>query len=563
MNRFFKNILFSFVLLFIIGLIFSNSAHASYFKSTATTPLPQETSNATSVQYNGYVYEIGGVHAALSTSSVYYSQMQFSGSLGSWNATTALPQALDSMSSVTYNGYIYVIGGKYNTASNINTPTTVPTVYYSQIQSNGSLGSWSTTTALPQAIYSSTSVEYNGFVYVIGGFSPFNVLNSSVYYSQIQPNGSLGSWNMTTSIYESVPTFGIPEPIYGATSVVSNGYIYEIGGDSNANLLSLISYAPINNNGTLGSWTNTYSLPQKIMDATSVIYNGYIYSIGGQTSTSGLTSNVYSINTKSLRNGYSILGSNGNIYYFGTANYGDMNNIPNGVPSKKSIGFAQTPGDLGYYILTSDGGIYTFGNAKFFGSVYNIPNAPVKTPVAIATTTNGLGYYVLTADGGVYTFGNAQFYGSLYNIPSSAIPDRTPIAFGVTPNGGGYYIVTQNGSVYTFGNAVFHGSIYNIPNVPVRTTVAFSLTPNGNGYYLVTKDGGVYTFGSAQFQGSMYNIPNPPVRTPVAFKLSSNSNGYNGEGYYIITADGGVYTFGHANFLGAITSLHVTPVSVQ
>ena len=96
-------------------------------------------------------------------------------------------------------------------------------------------------------------------------------------------------------------------------------------------------------------------------------------------------------------------------------------NVPNGVPSKTGVGYAQTPNDLGYYILTSDGRIYTFGNAQFYGSVYNIPNAPVKTSVAIATTPDGGGYYVLTADGGVYTFGDANFLGSIAGI-------ATPIA---------------------------------------------------------------------------------------------------------------------------------------
>ena len=351
-------------------------------------------------------------------------------------------------------------------------------------------------------------------MYEIGG----NV--STVYYAPINSNGTLGGWNTTTSL---------PEATVYATSVEYNGYIYEIGGIGNGAYVSTVYYAPINSNGTLGSWSTTTSPLEATGQATSVEYNDFVYEIGGSNG-NAFISTVYSINTQDLRSGYTILESNGNLSFFGTANYGDMSNIPSSVPSKTGVGFAQTQGDLGYYILTSDGGVYTFGNAQFFGSVYNIPNAPNKTPVSIAITPNGGGYYILTADGGVYTFGNAQFFGSLYNIPSSAIPNRTPVAFALTPNGEGYYIVTQNGAVYTFGNAQFNGSIYNIPNIPVSTTVAFSLTPNGNGYYLVTKDGAVYTFGTAQFQGSMYNIPNPPVRTPVAFKLSSHTSG--GGGYY-------------------------------
>ena len=586
MNKAIRFILL-FVTFIVISFVASYSVHAqSYSNWNTTTSLPTATRSATSVVYNGYVYEIGGYNGS-AIAAVEYAPINSNGTLGSWSATTSLPTATYGATSVVYNGYVYEIGG----CSSI-CPTT--TVEYAPINSNGTLGSWSATTSLPQTTYSAASVVYNGYVYEIGGYTGIAIV-ATVEYAPINSNGTVGSWSATTSLpistfyaasmvyngylYEIggeltttveyalinsngtigswTATTSLPIATYNATSEVYNGYVYEIGGYTGTSVVATVEYAPINSDGTIGSWIATTSLPQATYIATSVIYNGYVYEIGGYNSSTLNT--VYYANVDLGRlQGYTIAGSNGNLFYFGTTNYGDMGNVPSNVPTKQTVGFAQTPGDLGYYILTQDGGVYTFGNAGFYGSVYNIPNAPVKTPVAIATTPNGGGYYILTQDGGVYTFGNAQFYGSLYNIPSSAIPDRVPVAFGVTPSGNGYYIVTQNGAVYTFGDAQFQGSTYNIPNAPVKTTVAFSLTPNGNGYYLITKDGGVYTFGTAQFQGSMYNISNPPVRTPVAFQLTPN-----GQGYYIITQDGGVYTFGNAIFLGSVAGLNVIPVSVQ
>ena len=457
----------------------------------------------------------------------------------SWNAIMGLPLSVSHATSVEYNGYIYEIGG-FNSTNNSST------VYYAPINSDGTVGVWNTTTALPLHIVNATSVAYNGYIYEVGGFSSTNNL-STVYYAPINSDGTIGVWNTTTAL---------PSSIGDATSVAYNGYIYEIGGFNSINNVSLstVYYAPINSNGTVGVWNTTTALPSIISNATSVEYNGFVYEIGGFNGTNNL-STVYYVR---ISVGYTILGSNGNIYSFNSNNLGDMSGVPNSVPSKQGVGFAITPNDLGYYILTQDGGIYTFGNAQFYGSVYNISAAPVKTPVAIAVTPDGKGYYVLTTDGGVYTFGDAVFHGSLFNIPSSAIPDRTPVAIAVTPDNGGYYIVTQNGAVYTFGDAQFYGSTYNIPTAPVKTTVAFSLTKDGNGYYLLTADGGVYTFGDAQFYGSMFNVTNPPVKTPVSFRLSQD-----GLGYDILTSDGGVYTFGDANYRGSVTGQGVIPVDMM
>ncbi len=602
-TKFFIGTISFVIVAFLFFILSSKGVYARSFASylqnwQATSSLPQalEFSNSTYVSSNNYVYELGGTTSSLGmTNAVYYAPVQPNGSLGSWNSTTSLPQYSGFNSyggcTVSYNGYIYYLpsyGNLYYASVNgdgtINNWTVSPIVldlvsptcdvynnyiyilggfntssstsqsgaYFIQINSDGSLGILNPTTSLPTALSYATSQVYNGYIYVLGGTTTgyFGGNVNTVYYASINANGTLNQWNQSTGLPISV--------ILGSSALVGNNLI-EMGGlNSSSHAVSSVYISTINPNGTIGVWNDGTILPYDVIGATSVSTSGNIYLIGGQSySLNSFLSSTFYTTVKPGSDGYTILGSNGNVYGFASNNYGDMSNVPNGVPSRQVVGFSQTPNDAGYYILTSDGGIYTFGNANFYGSVYNIPNAPVKTPVAIATTPDGNGYYVLTTDGGVYTFGDAVFHGSLFNIPSSAIPDRTPVAFGVTPDGGGYYIVTQNGSVYTFGDAQFYGSTYNIPNAPVKTTVAFAVTPSGNGYYLVTADGGVYTFGDAQFYGSMFNVTNPPVRTPVSFKLSVDSLGY-----YIVTADGGVYTFGDANYLGSIAGV-TTPVAMQ
>jgi len=236
-----------------------------------TSNLLSSIGQATSVVYNGYVYEIGGYSSGV-LNAVEYAAINSNGTLGSWNyVSNFLPGGgVDSATSVAYNGYIYEIGGW------------TTTVYYAPINANGNLGTWASTTSLPAALYIATSVVYDGYIYEIGGDNTSSVAVSSVYYAPINSNGTIGSWTATTSL---------PYATSAATSVAYNGYIYEIGGYSSG-VLNAVEYAAINSNGTLGPWTPTASLPTATGLATSVAYNGYAYEIGGYTTANTNTVDV-------------------------------------------------------------------------------------------------------------------------------------------------------------------------------------------------------------------------------------------------------------------------------
>jgi hypothetical protein len=232
--------------------------------------LPTATEYITSVVYNGYLYEIGGYTTAY-TATVDYAPINANGTLGSWTATTPLLVATDQATSVAYNGYVYEIGGA--------NPSVAATVDYAPINANGTLGAWTATTSLPTATDQATSVAYNGYVYEIGG----NSGTATVDYAPIEANGTIGAWTTTTSLLVAT-TY--------ATSVAYNGYLYEMGGcltGGCATAYAAVDYAPINANGTLGAWMATTSLLATTYAATSVAYNGYVYEIGGYTTTASAT----------------------------------------------------------------------------------------------------------------------------------------------------------------------------------------------------------------------------------------------------------------------------------
>jgi Kelch motif protein len=118
------------------------------------------------------------------------------------------------LSSVVYNGYIYTTGG-----SIVGAPGTTSTVFYAQINSNGTVGVWATTTKLPNAIYQHSAVVSNGYIYTTGGFDGAGT-TSTVFYAPINSNGSIGNWTSNTPLSSAISSH---------SAVVSNGYIYTTG----------------------------------------------------------------------------------------------------------------------------------------------------------------------------------------------------------------------------------------------------------------------------------------------------------------------------------------------
>jgi N-acetylneuraminic acid mutarotase len=243
-----------------------------------TSSLPISTFAATSVAYHGYLYEIGGYTTGV-TATVDYAPIESNGTIGSWIATTSLPSANDDATSVVYNGYLYEIGG--NNGSN-----SVAVVDYAPIASNGTIGSWTATTSLPIGTEWASSVAYHGYLYEIGGYKTFKGYFATVDYALIKSNGTIGPWRTTTALSTHV---------HLAVSVAYNGYLYEMGGATNAATLATVDYALIKSNGTIGPWRSTASLPNGIYIATSATHNGYLYEIGGNNGSAAIATVDYAL----------------------------------------------------------------------------------------------------------------------------------------------------------------------------------------------------------------------------------------------------------------------------
>lgn len=244
---------------------------------------------ACSVAYNGYLYAIGGStsdNGANNVTTVQYTSINSStGNVGSWSSTTALPEARGSAGCTAYGGYVYVIGGY--TGTNV----ALDTIRYAPINTNGTLGTWVTTApTLPDTKVRSGVFTYTTsagtYLYSIGGEAGTGSNHPKSYYSLIGSSGSLGSWS--TASHDLTTSY-----TYRSFTRVGK-YIYAIGGwiNSPTTAYTAVEYTTIGSNGDLGTWSTTTSLNTATGFSNGTTVNGCVYALGGENSSSTSLANV-------------------------------------------------------------------------------------------------------------------------------------------------------------------------------------------------------------------------------------------------------------------------------
>ena len=457
--------------------------------ATATNALPVGLDFATSVVYNGYIYEIGGSTSSTATSSaVYYSQIGAGGAPGAWaTATNTLPAPINSSTAVEYGGYIYELGGYNGTTS-----ARVSTIYYSQIGTGGAPGVWATATnSLPAAQTHDTSVAYNGYIYVIGGFTG-SYLNT-VSYSQIGTGGTPGTWTTSTNT--------LPNNVDYVSSVVYNGYIYEIGGFTGSVYLSTINFSLIGSGGAPGTWvTSTNPLPQTIDNSNAVLYNGYVYIIGGYDGTYTYQYVLFSY--------LNVLPTTNTAYTDTNQNTITWNAV-SGATSYKVYKGSSSGGETTYLLINNS------NTTTFVDSGYNTPSS--GSPPTTGGTAPTIASYSTAAVGGDIPYNTTYYYkvtattSSGETLPSSEV---TITANGTIATPGGVAVSTSSvaSSSITSGAWLNHNNInlsatMSSPNNPDTLYLLVEVQPNGTAFTnstsnFVTSGVGVYKSSAYSYSGT-------------------------------------------------------------
>ncbi|MBU0491677.1 MAG: DUF11 domain-containing protein [Chloroflexi bacterium] len=256
-----------------------------WYTDTNHTGLPALAGLA-AVQHNGTIYVIAGDNGTAKTNAVYYSHIiTTTHDLTNWQPTSALPTGtypygLYHHGAAVLNNRIYVVGGW----DQVNMTGFFNTVSHAPINADGTLGAWSTTTALPKGIVFARMVALNGRLYVLGGqqWDAPNALNT-VYHAEPDPVTGViapGGWLTTTVLPNQ--TYGHMVATFGDRIYVAGGYNGGLGGHDI--FYPYVNYAtPISTTGviTAGGWMTTTNMKHNIYGGAALAFSGELFTTGG------------------------------------------------------------------------------------------------------------------------------------------------------------------------------------------------------------------------------------------------------------------------------------------
>lgn len=238
-------------------------AHQAAFNSTQTTAisgwtldsnaLPGEAAMSQPIVTKNRVYLLGYYsETVVGMPTVYTAPIDENGVVGAWTTTGSLPTGVAYALAFITKNRIYLLGG-------YNGSTTLRTIYTATINNDGSLNAWTTSPIqMPSYLSHASLTVIKNRVYIFGGYTSIasggvQTASNLVYSAPINADGTIGEWVAATPL---------PAARARTCVITTNNRVYVLGGaDVNYNYVSTVYTAPINADGTLGSWATGTSLP--------------------------------------------------------------------------------------------------------------------------------------------------------------------------------------------------------------------------------------------------------------------------------------------------------------
>jgi hypothetical protein len=463
--------------------------------------LPSKIWNAGTATAGGFVYVVGGNNGTVNSSSVYWAQFDTGSAqtIGSWstNAGYNLPLPRSGLSLVSYNGYLYAIGGQDPTCAGVS--NVCNTVYSSKLGANGEPNAWVQISNLTTERRYAGAVAYENQLFLYGGQTNATTGTAGVTtdeYTNINPNGTLGNWTTTTPL---------PTQTHGHSVAAYNGYVYSVGGTQGSTTpTSAVLYAKINASG-VGTWNSTNSTiggSSTFGGSTISVWNGYMYASGGCSIVD--TSDNCTTNNSNIQ--VATINADGTVSAWTKL-------IVNGTTSTQ-ISLSRYGGS----IIAWRNALYYIGGCSSAMSANNCPAASVQAG-------NFLGLISAAGDVGPYQ--------STVSLPAALS--------GSTPNAGrmSQAVVVNNGYIYSIGGCVA------LNGCGTTTSLIFYNTINSDGSLATTQwtqtstsmPGALAAMGATVYNNTVYIVGG----------TSGNGTGRTSTYYATFTASGDTGTWATAN----------------
>lgn len=215
------------------------------------------------------VFLIGGYNASPS-SVVQTALIDANGVIGTWATTTALP-------GVSYSHGLLVTKNRVYIAGVIDGTGATTTVYTAPINSDGTLGGWTTGPALPAAMGEPAAFITKNRAYLVSSnYNGAIQTYSAVVSAPINSDGTLGTW---------VREADLSVPMKGAKAVVTKNKVYFIYDNP-------VQSVAINSDGTIGTIVADANLPESASGGSVVVTKERVYVIGNQPSQSSFSARI-------------------------------------------------------------------------------------------------------------------------------------------------------------------------------------------------------------------------------------------------------------------------------
>jgi len=200
--------------------------------------------------------------------------------------SNSLPGTFASACSIVTKNRVYLVGGK---TTSTGTGTTI--VYTAPINPDGTIGIWTIDpNVLPSGVTKACVVTTYNRVYLLGGINSTGSALSTVYTAPINPDGTIGTWTLSSN--------ALPDAIYYATVLMVNNTVYLIGGENSSYTTgkTTIYVSTVSSDGTLGTWSQyNLSLPLGSQASCLARVHNKVYLFGRyQTNSNSSYTQVYS-----------------------------------------------------------------------------------------------------------------------------------------------------------------------------------------------------------------------------------------------------------------------------
>lgn len=265
------------------------------------------------------LYIIGGTTTDnIKSNKVYWCQIEKDGTLGEFKEYTSFPTTITNYEVILNENMVYIIGGLTGTGVTNN-------VFAASINSDYSLGTWNTITSLPSSMYGTTAVIVNNKLYTFGGTNGSTVLNAiystpyndgvnnyitnltglntnnhkNPYTEKIQHEFNT-SVNNNSDIVFNTETTTLTNPNSSFDVLLFNKNIYVLGGYSGTNPTNSIYRASLNSGNFNSSFSaNTVNLPVNLYSFKSLVLSNKLYVIGGQSTNTTFSNQIYTTTVNS------------------------------------------------------------------------------------------------------------------------------------------------------------------------------------------------------------------------------------------------------------------------